>query len=177
MAMQNENVQMEDAGLLALWLFLRLQGVDAALDQIRERCGTAAVGIRGMLRCAGQLGVGARSRTTHWKRLVSMRLPGIASLRDGGFLLLGRADDNGALVLYPSAQRPQLITRAEFEEIWDGRVVSPGSPGLWQRVHHALADTYVRGRSLVERVRPSLADASIRARSLAEVAILCGRGL
>ena len=106
MAMQNENVHTEDAGLLALWLFLRLHGVNTAIDQIRERCGTATVGIRAMLRCAGQFGIGARSRTTHWKRLVGMRLPGIASLRDGGFLLIGKADDNGALVLYPSHRIP-----------------------------------------------------------------------
>ena len=178
MAMQNENVQTEDTGLLSLWLFLRLHGVNAAFDQIRERCGTTTVGIRAMLRCAGQLGIGARSRTTHWKRLVSMRLPGIASLRDGGFLLLGRADDNGALVLYPSAPRPELITRTEFEAIWDGRLVSAGSPGFMQRVRHALADTCIRGRSLAElvlvpgrrlaeRVRHALADASIRARGSA----------
>jgi subfamily B ATP-binding cassette protein HlyB/CyaB len=178
MAMQNENVQTEDTGLLALWLFLRLHGVNAAFDQIRERCGTTTVGIRAMLRCAGQLGIGTRSHTTHWKRLVSMRLPGIASLRDGGFLLLGRADDNGALVLYPSAPHPELITRAEFEAIWDGRVVSAGSPGFMQHVRHALADTGIRGRSLaglvlihgrslVERVRHAVADASIRVRGSA----------
>jgi ATP-binding cassette, subfamily B, bacterial HlyB/CyaB len=167
MAMQNENVQTEDTGLLALWLFLRLHGVNAAIDQIRERCGTTTVGIRTMLRCAGQLGIGTHSCTTHWKRLVNMRLPGIASLRDGGFLLLGRADDNGALVLYPTAPHPELITRAEFEAIWDGRVVSAGSPGFMQRVRDALADTAIRGRSLAERVRHALADASIRVRGLA----------
>jgi len=185
--MQNENVQTEDAGLLALWLFLRLQGVDAAFDQIRERCGTATVGVRAMLRCAGQLGIGARLRTTRWKRLVGMRLPAIASLRDGGFLLLGRADDNGALVMYPSARHPQLITRAEFEAIWDGRVVSAGSPGFMQRIRHALADTRNRGRSLTEfvlvrgrnsaeRVRDALADASIRARGSAPDALRADRG-
>jgi ATP-binding cassette, subfamily B, bacterial HlyB/CyaB len=178
MAMRNENVQTEDTGLLTLWLFLRLHGVNAAFDQIRERCGTTTVGIRAMLRCAGQLGIGTHSRTTHWKRLVSMRLPGIASLRDGGFLLLGRADDDGALVLYPTAPHPKLITRGEFEAIWDGRVVSAGSPGFMQRARHALADTctrgrslaefvLIRGRSLAERVRRALADASIRVRGSA----------
>src|ERR1700739_1978059 len=160
MAMQNENVQTEDTGLLSLWLFLRLHGVNAAFDQIRERCGTTTVGIRAMLRCARQLGIGARARPTHWKRTVSMRLPGIASLRDGGFLLLGRADDNGALVLYPSAPRPELMTRAEFEAIWDGRLVSAGSPGFTQRVLHALTDTCIHGRSFAELVL-------IRGRSLA----------
>jgi subfamily B ATP-binding cassette protein HlyB/CyaB len=142
MTMHNENVHAEDAGLLALWLFLRLHGVNAAIEQIRERCGTATVGIIDMLRCAGQFGVGARSRTADWKRLTGMRLPGIASLRDGEFLLVGKADDNGALVLRPSARRPEMLTRAEFEVIWDGRMVAAGSPGLMQRMREAFSDAY-----------------------------------
>ncbi|MBN8963484.1 MAG: type I secretion system permease/ATPase [Rhizobiales bacterium] len=153
MAMQNDNVQTEDAGLLALWLFLRLQGVNAALDQIRERCGTTTIGIRSMLRCAGQLGVAVGSHTTHWKHLVRMRLPGIAALRDGGFLLLGRADDNGALVLYPSSSQPKLITRAEFEAIWDGRVISAGSSGFMQRIQHVLDSASAGGRTFAGRAR------------------------
>jgi ATP-binding cassette, subfamily B, bacterial HlyB/CyaB len=142
MAMQSENIHAEDAGLLALWLFLHLHGVDVAIDRIRERCGNATVGIRAMLRCASQFGVGARSRTADWKRLTSMRLPGIASLRDGGFLLVGRADDNGALVLHPSAPQPKLMTRAELEAIWDGRMVSARSAGFMERVREAFFDAY-----------------------------------
>jgi subfamily B ATP-binding cassette protein HlyB/CyaB len=161
MAMQNENVQTGDAGLLVLMLFLRLHGVNAAFDQIRERCGTTTVGIRAMLRCAGQLGVVAQTSTTHWKRLVGMRLPGIASLRGGGFLLLGRADNAGALVLYPSAPHPELMTRAEFEAVWDGRLVSAGSPGFMQGIRHAFDDVFIRGRNLAELVL-------VRGRSLAE---------
>jgi subfamily B ATP-binding cassette protein HlyB/CyaB len=163
MATQNENVQPGDAGLLVLMLFLRLHGVNAALDQIRERCGTTSVGIRAMLRCAGQLGVVARTSTTHWKRLVGMRLPGIASLRDGGFLLVGRADNDGALVLYPSAPRPELMTRAQFEAVWDGRLVSAGSPGFMQSVRHALDGALTSGRNLAELVL-------VRGRGVAEAA-------
>ncbi|MBN9001531.1 MAG: type I secretion system permease/ATPase, partial [Rhizobiales bacterium] len=151
--MQNENIQTEDAGLLALWLFLRLQGVHAALDQIRERCGTTTIDIRTMLRCAGQFGVTVGSRTTHWKHLAGMRLPGIAALRDGGFLLLGRVDDSGALVLYPNSPQPKLITRAEFEAIWDGRVVSSGPTGLMQHARNAVDHVYAEGRKLTKRAR------------------------
>src|SRR5258708_38342358 len=139
MGMQNENVRGEDTGVFALSLFLRLHGVNAAPDEIRERCGTATMGIRAMLRCARELGLRAGSRTTHWKRLAGMRLPGIASLCDGGFLLLGRVDDHEALVLRASSPHPERITRAEFEAIWDGRVVSAGSPGIVQRALHGLA--------------------------------------
>src|SRR5262245_18713663 len=116
----NGNAHAADLGLRALALFLRLHGVNAEPDQLRDRCGSSVIGIRVMRRCARELGVKVGSRTTHWKRLANLQLPGIASLRDGGFLLLGKVDDRAALVLHPAASRPKVMTRAEFEEIWDG---------------------------------------------------------
>jgi len=56
-------------------------------------------------------------------RLATTPLPGIAVLRDGGFLLLGKAGDGKVLVQSPLAPRPQLMTQAEFEAVWDGRIV------------------------------------------------------
>src|SRR5258705_5044863 len=123
MAIQNGNAPAADLGLRALALFLRLHGVNAEPDQLRDRCGSSTIGIRALLRCAREFGVKARSRTTHWKRLASIQLPGIASLRDGGFLLLGRVDDQAALVLHPTASHPKLMTRAEFNAVWDGRLI------------------------------------------------------
>jgi ATP-binding cassette, subfamily B, bacterial HlyB/CyaB len=160
MAIQNGNAHAADPGLRALALFLRLHGVNAEHDQIRDRCGSQAIGIRAMLRCARELGVKVRSRTTHWKRLASIQLPGIASLNDGGFLLLGKVDDQAALVLHPTSSHPKLITRAEFEAIWDGRLILAGSQNVANRVLHALAGMSVRGRHLARRA----GDALMRAR-------------
>src|SRR5438445_13754308 len=126
MAMQNGNAHAADHGLRALALFLRLHGVNAEPDQLRDRCGSSTIGIRALLRGAREFGVKVRSRTTHWKRLASIQLPGIASLHEGGFLLLGKVYDNGALVLHPTASSPQLMTRAEFEEIWAVRLIMTG---------------------------------------------------
>ena len=163
MAIQNGNAHAADLGLRALALFLRLHGVDAEPDQLRDRCGSSTIGIRALLRCAREFGVKVRSRTTHWKRLASIQLPGIESLHDGGFLLLGKVDGNGALVLHPTASHPQLMTRAEFEEIWDGRLILTGSQNVANRVVGVLADMAVRGREiavrgreLVERAREAL---------------------
>src|SRR6266403_1301298 len=153
MAMQNGNAHAADLGLRALALFLRLHGVNAEPDQLRDRCGSEKIGIRAMLRCARELGVKVRSRTTHWKRLASIQLPGIASLRDGGFLLLGRVDDQAALVLHPTASHPKLMTRAEFNAVWDGRLILARSQSPAQRVLHELVGMSVRGRGLVRRVR------------------------
>src|SRR5947208_11491167 len=167
MAMQNGNAHAADLGLRALALFLRLHGIHAEPEQLRDSCGSSTVGIRALLRCAREFGVKVRSRTTHWKRLASIQLPGIASLHDGGFLLLGKVDDNGALVLHPTASRPELMTRVEFEEIWDGRLILTGSQNVANRALRVVADVAVRGRELVGRAREALiraGDTMMRAR-------------
>src|SRR5215468_5089386 len=64
-----------------------------------------------MLRCARDLGLKARAYRTDWSRLGSTPLPAIASLRDGRFLLLAKADADKVLVQSPLAARPVLMTR------------------------------------------------------------------
>src|SRR5215475_222594 len=113
----------DQRGLAALVMLLRLQGVSVDPGQIRHQLGTDAIGVPEMLRCANQLGLKARESKTRWDRLARTPLPGIAPLRDGGFLLLGRASDDKILVQAPGQPRPQLMTRAELEAVWDGRLV------------------------------------------------------
>ncbi|AZO48425.1 MAG: type I secretion system permease/ATPase [Mesorhizobium sp.] len=157
MAIQNENAYAADHGLRALALFLRFHGVDAKPDQIRDRYGDGgAIGIRAMLRCARELGLKVGARKAHWNRLSSVRLPGIASLHDGGFLLLAKADDNGAVVLHPHSSGPKRITRAELEAIWDGRLILAGSQNVAQRALHTLAGMGMRGRDLLRRARDTV---------------------
>ena len=113
----------DQRGLAALVMLLRLQGLSVDPGQIRHQLGTDAIGVPEMLRCANQLGLKARESKTRWDRLPRTPLPGIAALRDGGFLLLGRASEDNILVQAPDQPRPQLMTRAELEAVWDGRLV------------------------------------------------------
>jgi subfamily B ATP-binding cassette protein HlyB/CyaB len=76
-----------------------------------------------MLRCAKDFGLKARTINTTWVRLARTPLPAVAALNDGGFLLLGKVEGDEVLVLRPSEPRPRKLTRAEFETIWDGRLV------------------------------------------------------
>src|SRR5262249_41946331 len=76
-----------------------------------------------MLRCAKEFKLKARVGRTKWERLSSTPLPGIAVLRDGGFLILGKAVDNKVLVQRATSPLPEVMNRAEFEAIWDGRIV------------------------------------------------------
>ena len=112
-----------DRGLAALVMLLRLQGVSVDAAQIRHRLGNSPVGVPEMIRVARQLGLKARETRTRWDRLTRTPLPGIAALNDGRFLLLGRASDDKILVQAPDEPRPRLMTRAEFEAVWDGRLV------------------------------------------------------
>ena len=113
----------DQRGLTALVMLLRFHSVSIEPAQIRHQLGTDTIGVPEMLRCATQLGLKAHETRTRWDRLPRTALPGIAPLRDGGFLLLGKADEAKILVQAPDSPRARLMTRAELEAVWDGRLV------------------------------------------------------
>lgn len=143
-----------DPGLFFMGLLLRLLKVDVSLPQLRETVGDAPVGIPDMLRCAKQFGLRARTFTASWSQLGTVPLPVLVTLNNGGFLLLGRHDQDKVVVMAFGAGRPAVMTRANFEANWNGGVVSiePGRShaGLLARlrVPEAL-------RTLVAKLRPS----------------------
>ena len=81
----------------ALVKLLRFQGVAADPEQIRHRFG-AVIGVPEMLRCAKDFDLRVPSIKTTWERLINTPLPGIAPLRDGGFLILGKVSEDKAIV-------------------------------------------------------------------------------
>jgi subfamily B ATP-binding cassette protein HlyB/CyaB len=111
-----------DQGLAVLVMMLRFNGIAADPEQLRHRFGRGAIGVSDMLRCAKELGLKARAYTTSWARLTATPLPGIAVLRDGGFLIVVKADNDKAIVQSPLSPRPMLMTQAEFERVWNGQL-------------------------------------------------------
>src|SRR3974390_857281 len=118
-----EGVRPPDPGLAALVMLLRFHGVPADAEQIRHRFAAVSIGVPEMLRCAKELGLKARSLRTAWDRLPNTPLPAIVSLSEGGFLILGKVGEDKALVQAPLSPTPKLMTRAEFEAVWDGQLV------------------------------------------------------
>jgi len=112
-----------DPGLEALVTLLQLQGVAADRQQIRHRLGTDKIGAAEILRCAKDLGLKARACRTGWSRLAKTPLPAIASLADGGFIVLAKASADKVLVQSPRTARPVLMTEAEFNAVWDGGLI------------------------------------------------------
>src|SRR5690348_11618663 len=93
-----DNARPVDAGLEALVTMLRLLGVAADAGQIRHRLGTNKIGAPEMIRCAKGLGLKARAHRTDWSRLARTPLPAIASLSDGGFIVVAKAAEDKVLV-------------------------------------------------------------------------------
>jgi subfamily B ATP-binding cassette protein HlyB/CyaB len=123
MATERGQPNAADPGLIILVTALRFNGIGADPDQIRHRLGGVPTGIPEMLRVAKELGLKARACKTAWRRLPNTPLPAIAALKDGGFLFLGKVSEDKALIQSPSSPRPALMTREEFEAVWDGRLV------------------------------------------------------
>lgn len=123
MAVETGQHNAVDPGLAALVMLLRFQGVSAETEQIRHRFGGVRIGVAEMLRCAKDMGLKARALRTKWARLTKTPLPGIASLKGGGFLLIGKAGADKIIVQSPLSPRPTLMEQAEFEAVWDGRLV------------------------------------------------------
>src|SRR5262245_18320134 len=119
----DHNPSATDPGLTVLVALLRFQGIGADPEQIRHRMGMATIGVPEMARCAKDLGLKARVRSSAWDRLATTPQPSIAVLRDGGCLLLGTVHDDKAIVQYPHSPRSTLMSRAEFEAVWNGQLV------------------------------------------------------
>jgi subfamily B ATP-binding cassette protein HlyB/CyaB len=111
-----------DPGLEAFVTLLRFQGMAADHDQIRHRLGTNKIGVPEMLRCARDLGLKARILRTKWSRLAGTPLPAIASLRDGGFVVIAKASGDQVMVMSPE-RRPTLMSRDEWLGLWDGGLI------------------------------------------------------
>ena len=111
-----------NSGLAAFVLLLRFHGIGADPAQVRHRFGDK-FGVPEMLRCAKEYGLKSRSFRSNWPRLLKTPLPGIAALRDGSFLLVGKASEDQVLVQNPLSPQPALMSRDEFEAVWDGQLI------------------------------------------------------
>jgi subfamily B ATP-binding cassette protein HlyB/CyaB len=112
-----------DPGLACLTLLLRFYGVGADGEQILHQLGMRTVGKTEMLRVARQHSLKAKVRNTTFDRLANTPLPAIAVLKDGGFVVVAKADDKKILLQAPNEPRPSLLPREQFEAIWNGELV------------------------------------------------------
>jgi hemolysin D len=131
------------SGLFSLEMLLRFRGATATEEDLRHHIGDGAIGVAEILRGARAYGFVGRSLSTTWDKLAELPLPCIAELHNGGFLLVGKVNQEKALVVAADAKQPTLMERAEFESEWSGRVVllkqSKAVANLMQRFDQPVA--------------------------------------
>jgi ATP-binding cassette, subfamily B, bacterial HlyB/CyaB len=111
-----------DTGLECLALLLHFHGIAADAAQIRHRFGSAPIDATAMLRCAREFKLKARALAADWRRLSKLQLPAIAEQPDGTFVIIAKVTEDKALI-QPANGVATLISRAEFEARWTGRLV------------------------------------------------------
>ncbi len=114
-----------DTGSACLVLTSRFHGVPADDGQLRHQFGTADKPFDSdtILRAAKSLGLKARAITSQWSRLDKIKLPAIAALSDGNFVVLAQFAEGKVLIHDPLEGRPTVQTQEEFESRWTGTLV------------------------------------------------------
>ncbi len=119
---ENVSPQPLDTGLAVFVLILQYLEMAVDAKQLAHRYGDR-MGMTEMLRCAKDLKLKARAVKSDWNRLARTPLPAIAELNDGTFLILGKTTEDKALIHDLGKGRPKIISREEFETIWNGRLL------------------------------------------------------
>jgi subfamily B ATP-binding cassette protein HlyB/CyaB len=112
-----------DTGLQSLVLLSRFHGIAVDVAQVEHQFAGVRIKIPEMLRCAKTLKLKARVVTADWAYLQKVQLPAIAECSNDGFVIIGKASEEGALIHAPSIGRPQAVSRDQFEAEWTGRLV------------------------------------------------------
>ena len=114
-----------DTGAACLVLLLRFFGMPGDVAAIRHEFGEAEklLGSKDVLRAARKFGLKSRSIKTTWERLRKTSLPAIAQTHNGDFFVLGQIAEDKILIQSPSSNKPQTLSRKEFENIWNEEVI------------------------------------------------------
>ena len=114
-----------DSGAAALARVLRFLQIPVSAEQVEHEHGGAGepMGSAALIRAARRAGVRARLARPSPERLAQTPLPALAGRKEGGWCILVMAGTEQVLVQDPFEPRPVAMDRAQFAELWDGRLV------------------------------------------------------
>ena len=113
----------DQRGLAALVMLLRFQGLSVDPGQIRHQFGTDAIGVPEMLRCAKELGLKARVARPGGTGCRARHCPASPSCATAAFCCSARPATTRSSSRRRIGRARRLMTRAELEAVWDGRLV------------------------------------------------------
>ena len=114
-----------DTGLLCLVMVAGYHGLAVDPEQLRHTLalGSEGMGIMDILRAAKELGLKAKEAQVSYDRLNRLPMPALALMEDRKFNVLAKIDGDRVLVFDPLDGRPRLISKDEFLQRWQKRII------------------------------------------------------
>ncbi len=116
-----------DPGLSCLAILMRFHGLAADPASLAHAAGLGEkpADTDELIRLTRRQGLKARVvRSRSWSRLSATPLPAIAGRADGsGFVVLAQVGEDKVLIQDGRTLRPEIVSRAAFEALWDGSLV------------------------------------------------------
>jgi len=114
-----------DTGLLCLVMVAGYHGLAVDPEQLRHTLalGSEGMGIMDILRAAKELGLKAKEAKVSYDRLNRLPMPALALMEDRKFNVLAKIDGDRVLVFDPLDGRPRLISKDEFLQRWQKRII------------------------------------------------------
>jgi subfamily B ATP-binding cassette protein HlyB/CyaB len=102
---------------------LRFNGVAVDREAMKREFGNALPSADDVVRCARHHGLKARTSRTSVARLEQTPLPAVAWDRNGTIRLILKVADDRVLIQAGYPGRPEIISKAELQSGWSGRLV------------------------------------------------------
>ncbi len=123
MAEKAPRASVADAGAAALAFILQLLGLPANPAELLHRSGRAHLTETEILRLAKGYPVKARAIDSTLERLATTPMPALARLKNGAWLILGKAVEGKILVQDPLGGAAEVLTSEVFADRWSGRLI------------------------------------------------------
>jgi subfamily B ATP-binding cassette protein HlyB/CyaB len=112
-----------DPGATAFAFILQLLGIPANPSELLHQSGRPALDEDEILRAAKRFPLKARAITSTVERLETTPLPALAALKDGGWMVIGKAAEGKILVQDPRKPSPEMLTPEVLTHLWTGRLI------------------------------------------------------
>lgn len=121
----NEEAQTIDTGLACFAIMASFFEKPISLDQIKHKYDRQNSNFDEceLLQLAREFSLKARFVESKWERLSKINLPAIAQTKDKQYIVLGQAAEDKVLIQNPLDNKPCIITKDAFLELWNGRLL------------------------------------------------------
>ena len=126
----------QDSGLSCFMIVMKFHGIPITTEQAESLAvldPAQTVGETEIIQSAGKLKMKAKLCRLKVEKLKGVSAPIIARHRNGEFFIIAKSNDDKFMILFPHKTQPDIITRNELADIWDGTAIIINKKGILDR--------------------------------------------